>query len=176
MSTTISFERLFSKFLQKIEGYDLFLPNITKEMRIALITGYFETAVSEPYVRRLFSAVLIDEPTYIGDGDDKILIDGSFEFSMNDATDEKADSDFVLNVIALGMARAWVDPKVNSATSLLQLVGTSDEKWTSQALHMKELSSLRESLEIQQRNLIRDRGFIDNDYLKGKSKTSGLRG
>ena len=179
MASTIKFEEMFSKFLLRIEGYDLFKPGITEEMRIKIISEYFKSAISPSYVRRLFNVIWVSEPSYLKDdeNEDGYMVDGLIEFSMKRPTnDEKADRDFVLDVCSLGMAIAWVEPKVNSATSLLQFVGTADEKFYSQSNHLKELSALKENLEIQLRGLIRDRGFIYNDYLDGKSKTSELRG
>lgn len=176
MATTIKFQEIFSRFLMKIEGYDLFDPNISNEMRNEIFNTYIHSATSASYIRRLFNVVWISDPVLYEDENGKYIVDGLLEFSMNHEVEKQADKEFVIEVLAYGMAYAWVEQKVNSSTNLLQLVGTSDEKYYSQQNHLSGLENLRDNIELKQRNLIRDRGFIYNDYLSGNAATASLRG
>jgi hypothetical protein len=73
---------------------------------------------------------------------------------------------FVIEILAYGMVYVWLEPKVNSITNITQLYGTSDGKWYAQANHLAQLRALLEDVENKQRYLIRDRGYIDNEYIR----------
>lgn len=149
---TLDFEEVFSMFHNKIDAYD-FLELSVNEIQ-ELEAEWLKTAGSQPYVRRLFS-------TYTFDPDDE-----SISFEMKYSTDVDADEDFVIEILALGMCVQWLTPKVNSLTHIHQTYGSKEEKFYSEASHLKEIRSLRDSWKNEQRKMIRDRGYIFNSYIE----------
>ena len=175
MTFTIPLEEVFSRFLVKIEGYDLFDPSISEQTRSDFLCSYARAAISEPFVRRLFSTLWLTEPFFGKDESGSYKVEGLLEFTLERETDEYMDRDFVLEVIAYGMALAWIEPKVQSLINLQQLVGTSNEKFYSQSTHIQQLRGLRNDLEIRRNHLISQRELMYNDYLDGQSSSAFLR-
>lgn len=160
---SISFQEIYSRFFTKVEAYDLFDEGLSDEARNELLCNYVHSAIGKSYVNRLFSSIAIDDPLTVGDDS----LDGVIEYELKTSTNEIADKEFVLEVLAYGVALSWIEPKVNSLTSIAQFFGTSDERFYAQANHLSELRSLRDDLVSAQRGLIRDRGYVNNDYLSG---------
>ena len=52
--TSITKEELYSRFLTKVEAYDLI--DMPDEMAAQIMCNYLLTALSYPYIRRLFSS------------------------------------------------------------------------------------------------------------------------
>lgn len=150
---TLDFEDIFSIFHNKVDAYD-FLELSTSEIQ-ELENEWLKTVGANPYVRRLFSKYEFD-------------LDGEvINFEMKYATDDDADKDFVTEILALGMCVEWLSPKVNSLISINQTYGSKEEKFYSEATHLKEVRSLRDSWKTEQRKMIRDRGYINNSYIEG---------
>ena len=150
---TLDFEEVFSIFHNKVDAYD-FLELTADEIQ-ELEAEWLKTAGSKPYVRRLFSTYQCD-------------LDGEeINFEMKYATDEDADRDFVMEILALGLCIEWLSPKVNSLTHIHQTYGSKEEKFYSESSHMKEVRALRDSWKNEQRKMIRDRGYIYNSYIEG---------
>lgn len=150
---TLDFEDVFSVFHNKVDAYD-FLELSINEIQ-ELESEWLKTVGANPYVRRLFSTYEFD-------------LDGeTINFEMKYATDEDADKDFVTEILALGMCVEWLSPKVNSLTNIHQTYGSKEEKFYSEATHLKEVRSLRDSWKNEQRKMIRDRGYIYNSYIEG---------
>lgn len=78
-----------------------------------------------------------------------------------------ADEDlhFVIEVISLGMVAEWLEPQVNSVLNTLQMFSGKEEKFYSQSNHLSELRGLLKDVQLKQRKIIRDRGYISNTYL-----------
>ena len=150
---TMEFDEVFSIFHNKIDAYDFL--ELTDEEIETFESEWLRSAASKPYVRRLFS-------TFTFDGDGEIL-----ECEMGYVTDDDADKDFVTEVLALGMCIEWLSPKVNSLTHIYQTYGSKDERWFAESSHMKEIRALRDSWKVEQRKLIRDRGYLYNSYIEG---------
>lgn len=160
---SISFQEIYSRFFSKVEAYDLFDEGISDEARNELLCAWVHSAIGKPYVSRLFSSLDIDDPLSV-DGD---LIDGQINYELKHTVDDFSDEEFLIELLAYGMALSWIEPKIASLTNIALLVGTSDERWLSQATHLKELQELRDSLLSAQRGIIRDRGYVSNNYLNG---------
>jgi hypothetical protein len=86
---------------------------------------------------------------------------------MKFSVDDDTDKDFVVDMLALGMVVAWLSPILRSKVNLAQKFGGSEQKFYSQAAHIAELREVCDDAKIEQRNLIRDRGYIYNSYLEG---------
>lgn len=159
---SISFQEIYSRFFTKVEAYDLFDEGISDEARNELLCSYVHSAIGKPYVSRLFSSLDIDDPFTV-DGD---LVDGLINYELKTTADDFSDKEFVSELLGYGMALSWIEPKVVSLVNIAQMIGTNDEKWFSQATHLKELQELRDSLLSAQRGIIRDRGYVFNSRLK----------
>jgi len=176
---TINYKEVYSQFFLKIEGYDIFDKNISDEYREALLCSWLHSSIGKPYVNRLFSTVTLSDPYQDEDPDtgELIDVDGMIEYELNNVIDEDfGDKQFVIEVLAYGMALCWLEPKIYSLTNIAQFFGTSDEKFYAQQTHLSELRNLRDDLINHQRSLIRDRGYSNNSYINGTSKSSRLRG
>ena len=150
---TLEFADIFSMFHNKIDAYDFL--ELTNEEINMFETEWLKTAGSKVYVRRLFS-------TYQFDADSEVI-----NFEMQYATDDGADTDFVIEILAIGMCVEWLSPKVNSLTGIYQTYGSKEEKFYSESQHLKEIRALRDSWKNEQRKMIRDRGYIFNSYIEG---------
>ena len=179
MPSQIYYKEVYSQFFLKIEGYDIFDKNISDEYREALLCSWLHSSIGKPYVNRLFSTVTLSDPYQDEDPDTGEIIDmdGIIEYELKNKIDEDfGDKQFVIEVLAYGMALCWLEPKIYSLTNIAQFFGTSDEKYYSQQSHLSELRNLRDDLINHQRSLIRDRGYSNNSYINGTSRSSRLRG
>lgn len=152
--TSIKYSEIFSFFYTKVEAFDFL--ELDSEQINEFMSHWLLSASKNPYVRRLFSSFSIDQE----------LQEISFEFKY--VVDETYDSEFIIEVLALGMIVEWLSPKVNSLTNISQMFGSSEEKFYSQSNHLKEIRDLRDSIKREQKALIRDRGYIWNSYLDGE--------
>lgn len=170
---SISYEEIFSRFYTKVEAYDLM--NLFKDVKMqnVILCSWLHSALSAPYVFRLFSTIVIPEEDNIEDLSDK---NNKIEFELNYSINDYSDKNFIIEVLSYGIALAWIEPKVNSLVNISQMFGSSAEKWYAQANHLSEIRALRDDLNIKQRSLIRDRGYSNNDYLDGNSASASLRG
>ena len=179
MPSQIYFKEVYSSFFLKIEGYDIFDKNISDEYREALLCSWLHSSIGKPYVNRLFSAVTLSDPYQDEDPETGEIIDmdGIIEYELkNKINEDFGDKQFIIEVLAYGMALCWLEPKVYSLTNIAQFFGTSDEKFYAQQTHLSELRNLRDDLISHQRSLIRDRGYSNNSYINGKSMSAKLRG
>ncbi len=150
--TSVSCETIYEMFLGNIRDNKL----LSGEYSTAevFMSEWLKKAISKPYVRRLFSTLVMDED--------------SLSFELKHEVDEEADTDFIVEVLAEGMMIAWLYPKVYSGTNIAQMFGGKEQKFYSQSSHLAELRGLLEDIAISQRKLIQDRGYINNSYLEGK--------
>ena len=179
MTSQINYKEIYSQFFLKIEGYDIFDENISDEYREQLLCSWLHSSIGKPYVNRLFSTVTLTDPYQDEDPEigEIIDMDGIIEYELKNKIDEGFnDKQFIIEVLAYGMALCWLEPKVYSLTNIAQFFGTSDEKFYAQQTHLSELRNLRDDLINHQRSLIRDRGYANNTYINGKSTSSRLRG
>ena len=72
---TITYDELISSFLRKGEILNLFTEDITDDMRNEFLWGLIYSAVSDPYVGRLFNSITINDPTEQLDETGETIID-----------------------------------------------------------------------------------------------------
>lgn len=149
---TLSYEDIYSFFLGYITDHNI--AAMSMQDAYDLMSENLHKAVSKPYVRRLFSEF---------NNDSEIM---TLTFEMDYKTDDNADKDFVLDILAKGMVIEWLQPQVKSRLLTAQYFGNSDKKYFSQSAHLNELQSLLEEAKLDQRKMIRDRGYISNSYLE----------
>ena len=179
MPSQIYYKEVYSQFFLKIEGYDIFDENISDEYREQLLCSWLHSSIGKPYVNRLFSTVTLTDPYQDEDPETGEItdMDGIIEYELKNKIDEDFnDKQFIIEVLAYGMALCWLEPKVYSLTNIAQMFSTSDERFFSQSTHLSELRNLRDDLINHQRSLIRDRGYSNNSYINGTSRSSRLRG
>lgn len=145
---------LYSSFLGKVTDYNF--ANIAEDDVYELMFGYLKSAISQPYVRRLFSSITVD---------DEIM---EMTFTLKDSIDEDSDKYFIIEVLSRGMVIAWLEPQVKSVTNLSQMFGGKEQKWFSQAQHLAELKDLLATSKSEQRRIICDHGYANNAYVRGE--------
>lgn len=148
---TLDFDDIFSSFHNKVDAYD-FLDLEDYELE-ELESEWLKSAGSKPYIRRLFSS-------YEYNDDDEVI-----NFEMSYSVDDDFDTDFVIEILALGVAIEYLTPKVNSLNLINQMFG--NKEGYSQQQHLKEVRALRDSWIREQRKIIRDRGTFFNSYIEG---------
>ena len=152
--TSITYRNVFESFLGKVEDYDFV--NMSIDDIYEILTDYLHSVVSQPYVRRLFASIALDDQVQ------------DIEFTMSHPVDPDADTDFVVEMLAKGVVVEWLKPQVRgSKLNVKQVFGTKEEKFFSQAQHISEIRGLLEDTENELRKMIRDRGYINNGYVDG---------
>lgn len=148
---TSEYEDIYSRFYLRVEDYNIV--GLEKQLVENMMNGWMKSVLSKPYVRRLFATLDNDE--------DVEQIEYELKFPVSD----EEDQDFVEELIATGMTVEWLRPKYNSTLLTSQFFSNSEQKFYSQANHMTELKDMYHRAENDLRKLIRDRGYINNQYL-----------
>ena len=149
----LSYSTLFSRVLNKI--------NDPKELQLNendLLEIYIErlhSVVGKPRVRKLFSSLTLDDEIQ------------EMTFTLNNSVDEDSDTDFVLEILALGMAIEWLQPQVDSRNYTAQMVGGKEEKMMQN--HYKPMQDRLDSMKKEQNKMIRDYGYMYNSYINTES-------
>lgn len=150
--TSVSYEDIFSFFLGNVTDYNIASLDISDANE--LMVEYLHKAVSEPYIRRLFSSITLDDVVQ------------KINFEMKYAIDEEDDLYFVMNILSKEMVVEWLKPLVRKTTLINQHITSSKEsKFYSQATHLTSLRGLLEDVVVDVRKTIRDRGYVNNAYL-----------
>lgn len=152
--TSLDYNKIYSRLFSKIEAYDFI--DLSEETLNEFLCNWVHSAAANPYVRRLFSSLAFDDELE------------QLSYEMKYVVDEFADEEFTIEILTLGTAIAWLEPKINSITNINQFFGSKDEKWFSQASHLSELRGLLSDFKKQQRRMIADRGYAWNSYLDGE--------
>ena len=152
MALQISYDDVFSSFLGYVNDYQI--ASLNMDDAYDLMVEYLHKAYAKPYVRRLFINSTMDDEIH------------TFTFTMAFPIDDDADFDFTVDILAKGMVIEWLHPQVKNKINLTQMITSSKEsKFYAQANHLSELRSLLEDVTLDQRKMIRDRGWINNEYL-----------
>ena len=138
---------VFKRFKKRIEDIDL--PNFTEEEQNEMLTEWLDTAIG--YIELEMLQIKND----LSDRDN-----GLQEFTADLNNPEK-------EVIALYMVAAWYEPKINSLKHILMMVGSKDEKWTSQKEHMNMMIEARDLALKEARKYFLKYGSKNNTYLNG---------
>lgn len=73
-------------------------------------------------------------------------------------------SDLEVELLALGMTISWLDQYLNSTELTLMMIGGKEEKYYSQAAHIKELRDLRESTVLEMNRLHNYNTYLTSSY------------
>ena len=146
----LSYSTLFSRVLNKI--------NDTKELSLDesdlldIYTERLHSVVGKPRVRRLFSTLSLDDEIQ------------EMTFTLNNSVDEDSDTDFVLEILSLGMAIEWLQPQVDSVIHTSVMIGGKEEKKLLD--NHKNMIERLDSMKKEQNKMIRDYGYMYNSYIK----------
>lgn len=151
--TSIDYNEIYQRFYTKVEAYDfLSLDEYTVN---DFLCNWLHSSLSEPYIRQLFSSVNFD---------DDIM---RLSYEMTNVHNEEMDRDFVIEILALGIAIKWMEPKVKSVLNTSNFYGSKEERTYSPASHLKQLQDTFSVMKKEQRRMIADRGYIKNAYTDG---------
>ena len=73
-------------------------------------------------------------------------------------------SDLEVELLALGMVDSWVSQYLNSTELVAQFIGGKEEKYYSQAAHIKELRDLKESNLLEMNRLHNYNTYLTSSY------------
>ena len=146
----MTYEEIYSQFYSKIDD-PTFFKKYSKDEAYDLMRGWLHSIVGLPYFRKCFSSITLD---------DEIL---ELTFRLANPVQEDSDNYFVKDVFAQGMVIGWMQQKIDKAVSLATVVGGKEEK-TILNNYKNNIARLHE-LKVQFRKVIRDYGYINNDYI-----------
>lgn len=139
------YSKVFGSFLRKIEDKDLYLFEVSDQIR--MLTGWLDTAIA--YIEL--------------DG-----LDIESNLSDRDNENQEFNSDLLnceIEVIAMYMVAAWYEPKINSLENTLMFVGSKDEKWDSQMARLEMLMNVQSQKKLEARKYFVKYGYKNNTYL-----------
>ena len=85
-------------------------------------------------------------------------------FTLNNSVDEESDTDFVLEILSLGMAIEWLQPQVDSVVHTSVMIGGKEEKKLLD--NHKNMIDRLDSMKKEQNKMIRDYSYMYNSYIK----------
>lgn len=112
--TSLNYNKIYSRLFTKIEAYDFI--DLSEETLNEFLCNWVHSAAANPYVRKLFSTVVFNDEIE------------ELSYEMKYTVDEESDKEFVIEVLSLGVAINWLNPKINSITNINQFFGSKDEK------------------------------------------------
>lgn len=146
----LSYSTLFSRVLNKIN--DPKELSLDENDLLEIYTERLHSVVGKPRVRRLFSTLSLDDELQ------------EMTFTLNNSVDEDSDTDFVLEVLSLGMAIEWLQPQVDSVIHTSVMIGGKEEKKLLD--NHKNMIERLDNMKKEQNKMIRDYGYIYNSYIK----------
>lgn len=147
----LSYSTLFSRVLNKIN--DPKELSLDENDLLEIYTERLHSVVGKPRVRRLFSSLSLDDEIQ------------EMTFILNNSVDEDSDTDFVLEVLSLGMAIEWLQPQVDSVIHTSVMIGGKEEKKLLD--NHKNMIDRLDSMKKEQNKMIRDYGYMYNSYING---------
>ena len=146
----LPYSTLFSRVLNKIN--DPKELSLNENDLLEIYTERLHSVVGKPRVRRLFSALTLDDEIQ------------EITFTLNNSVDEESDTDFVLEVLSLGMVIEWLQPQVDSVIHTSVMIGGKEEKKLLD--NHKNMIDRLDSMKKEQNKMIRDYGYMYNSYIK----------
>ncbi len=153
---SLNYEEIYSKFRLKAEAYDI-LQYREDDVNAVFFKDWLHSSANKPYIRRLFSELKF------GDSVQELT------YTMKYSIDNEFDKEFITDLLGIGLVIEWITPKINSLNNIQQMYGSSEEKFFSQTNHLNGLKDLKKSLLKEQKDLIKNRGYIWNSYLDGSN-------
>ena len=152
MAVSISYDDIFSEFLLSVDDWDI--TSLSDDVVNSFMLGFFNSAISEPYIRKIFSSFELDDEN------------SSIVFELRSPVSDSDDARYVTKVIAQGMVIKWLDPQITSTRYTQQVFSNSEAKYYSQKEQLMGLIELQQKKERDLRKYIRDHGYVYNSYLE----------
>ena len=135
-----SYATIYQRFLQKVTDFNLAgLEDFTLE---EMLLGWFKSAIVR--ARKC-----------------------EHDLTMRDDELQEFEADLIdleIELLAMGMLDSWLSQFLNSTENTLRMIGGKEEKWFSEANHIKELRELRES-NLQEMNRLHNYyTYTNNSY------------
>ena len=146
----LPYSTLFSRVLNKIN--DPKELSLDENDLLEIYTERLHSVVGKPRVRRLFSSISLDDEIQ------------EMTFTLNNSVDEESDTDFVLEILSLGMAIEWLQPQVDSVVHTSVMIGGKEEKKLLD--NHKNMIERLDNMKKEQNKMIRDYGYMYNSYIK----------
>ena len=138
-----NYDVVYKRFAQKITDYGLAdLPEVYQR---EMCLGWLHTALAK------FKKCKSDLSNRDDDG-------GCF---VEDLLNEE------IEILAILMVTAWLDPQVNSVLLTNQFYGGKEENFFSQSKHLDSLSAVRDKSLLEAKKLMRDYNTANSTYLHG---------
>lgn len=122
---------------------------------LELYTERLHSAVGNVRLRNLFSKLTLNDQTE--------EIDWALENTLTGSNAE-IEEDFVIELLSLSMVIGWLKPQVESIVYVGMAIGGKEEKMLNN-MHKTNVERLN-YLEIKLSKMIRDHGYLYNDYLR----------
>lgn len=148
----LQYEDIFSVFLRKVN--ELKLLQQDDSCTVGEMVEWLHSASASPRLRAKFSILICRDK------------EAEIEFELKTPVDTYSDCEFVKDIFARGMVIAWYEPQLNNVLLTKQMFGGKEEKYYSQAAHLKELKSVVDGVKVELTKLLRDYGYLNNSYLK----------
>lgn len=151
---TSTYGNIYSRFLNKISDYEF--ANLEESDITQRMLEWLHSSLSNPYIYRIFLTF---------DADDEVA---QMEYTIINPENDYIDKNFVEELLSYQLVVEWLTSKVNTTSQLNQMITNSKEsKFYSQKEMLSEKRNLLAESENQVRSMLRDRGYIKNDYLDG---------
>ena len=150
----LSYEKIFSRVRNKI--HDPKELSLDEEDLIEIYTERLHSVVGNVRIRKMFSTLILNDETEEITWVLKNTITGS---------NSDMEEEYVIELLTLAMTIEWLRPKVEDITYIGMAIGGKEEKSLNNA-HKLNIERLQE-LENQLSKMIRDHGYLYNDYLQG---------
>lgn len=146
----MTYEEIFSQFYSK-KTDPTFFQKYSKDEAYALMREWLHDIVGDPYIRKCFSSISLD---------DEIL---ELDFTLAKPQDKDSDNYYVKNIFVQGFKVRWLEMQVDSYVNVALAIGGKEEKvlLNNYKPNMERL----EKMKIELKKTIRDRGYIINEYI-----------
>ena len=144
----ISYEKVFNRYFGLID--DVKELSLEESALYEILTGRLHSVISSPFIRRLFSTLILDDEIQ------------QLEFELTTSVDE-----FIIELFSKGMAIKWLEPKVKSLENTVRFFGGKEEKKLKDDYSLNK--ALLKEMKIEQQKLIRDYGFAFKPYSSTES-------
>ena len=143
------FDKALSRRFDAVINFDRY----SKDDLIEIYTERLHSVVGNPRVRRLFSSIVLNDELQ------------NIKFTLKNSVDEQSDTDFIIELLSLGMVIAWLEPQVDSIKHNSIMLGTKEEKKILD--NHKNMIERLDTLQNQLQKMIRDYGCMYNSYVNG---------
>lgn len=133
------YEKVYGRFLNRTTDFNLV--ELDDHTQSEMLKGWLHSAI-----------VNVRTSADLSDRDDENEV---FNIDLSDRDVE---------LLAMGMTMAWIEPTINSTELTLQFIGGKEEKYYSQKNHLDGLRALREDIRIEMKRLHSYGTYTNNSY------------